>query len=646
MTSRSTSGFRRLRSYSLAFVAIAAGSGCSGGGGSGSSSFSVRTTSQSVAANTHVAISGRHLAYLADEATTGATGTDFNTDGDKIDSIAVVVDMNSNQQTVLNVAADELVWIGDELYLVTSEAEDDFDWNGDTDMTDLVLLHWSALTATVQRVDDLASAGTVHVVARGTNLFYASATAPVGALSTNLEIVSAGAPLVHTALASTDAVGPLSPRFITIDEGLVFLALDETAEARDLNGDADATDTAVLALFDGTVTNPVVRSTRLALPNLTAPLRATSSASHDWRVGFLVSETAQGATNLNLPSLFSGSWQPPQCSGDDDADTLDNVLHTLSFAAWNSDPVAHAPVNTGLVGVRRICFANGFVATISLESDEGTCDLNGDGDTTDFVVRWTQVVDFGSPVLPVNAVADIHAVFDCPGGTRGLAELDDRFVIEVSETDDEFDVDGGGFNHNLLGWLLPTNTAHAWDFTHGSGNTTFVGATWMAEVAGRSRLGVAFPENIAGVNVNAHTPPVTGEDTDTNDSLPTFADFTATNTLSFPGVAVAVDLDNAGITIGKNIAFYRVSEVDDRRDWNNDGDETDIVLFRTSLTQATTNAMGVLNNVVLGGNPTPSVLIDTVGTPQGAAYLFDESIQGLDVNSDGTVHFVVQYFRF
>jgi len=620
---------------------------CSGGGGGSSSSFEIRTTSQSVAASTPLVIAGKNLAFLADEATTGTTGTDFNGDMDKIDSIAVVVDLNTNQQTVLNVAAQELVWISNELYLVTDEGLDDFDWNTDLDTDDLVLLHWSAAAGSVAHIDDLVAGADRHFVVRGTNLFYATATVPVGALASNIEVISAATPLVHTPIPTTDVVGPLVFEILHQEEGLIFLGIDESdpTVARSVNGDGDTTDARVLALLDGTNALGVIRNTELALSSTEdLVVRARSSGSHDWDVGFLVSEADQDATNFNDPALFSASWKPTQCIGDEDADATDLVLHFLDFAGWNTAPLTSPPRNSGLVGGRRIAIANGFIATISLESDEGTCDLNQDGDTTDNVVRWTQLT--AGAILPLNNPDDLRALQDVPGGTRGLAVLDGRFVILVSEANDEVDVDGGGLTHNLLAWLEPTTTPHAWDFTHGSGNNTFVGATWMAETTDRSRLCVALPENIAGQNINLHVPAVPGEDTDTNDSVPTFADFSSATSLIFPGVAVAVDLDNAGITIGKNVVFYRVSEADDRRDWNGDADETDFILMRTSLSQARTDAMGVLNNITLGGESTFAVTFDTAATPQGAAYVLDEAIRGVDVNADGTLSFVVQFFRY
>lgn len=626
----------------IAYGSLSIFAACSSGSSS-SSSFTIRSTQQSVAASTTVVIAGRNLAYLADEATTGAGGTDFNGDGDKIDSIAVAVDMGTHVETVLNVAAQRLAWIGSELYLVVDEADDEVDWNTDLDTTDLVLLHWNATTP-LEFVDEIGSSG-LQMVAIGTNLFYTASVTPAGALASNVKVISSSAPLVATAIPTTDAVDDLSPEIIAEEEGLIFLALDETSEGRDLNGDADSTDTHVLALLDGSVVTGVIRNVALALPSDSGPFRARKVTTSDWQVGFLVSESDQGSTNFNnVAAGFSASWVPSQCTTAD-TDPADSVLFFLQFAAWNTNPLTSAPRNTGLVGEDRIAIANGFIATISREADAGPCDLNGDGDTSDHVVRWTQIVASPAPILPLNTAANIRALFDVPGGTHGLAELDGRFVISVSESEDDVDINGGGQTLNLLGWLSPSTSAAAWDFTHGSAPTSFVGASWMAEQPDRTRLDVALEERVNNVNINAHTPAIVGEDTDAGDSVPTFADFVGSSTLSFPGVAIAVDEDNSGIVIARGFGFYRVSEAEDSRDWNNDGDETDFVLWRTSLSQGTSTYMGISNSLSRA-----AITVNLRENPSGGAYFALESQQGvggIDLNGDGdTNDYVVRYFLF
>ena len=654
-------------------------SACSGGGDDGDSSFTVRTTTVSVAGSTPIAIGGNNIAFLADEATTGAGGTDMNGDGDMIDSIVIAVNAGSAAQTNLGVAGNpnvqgSVAWIGDELYFVVDEAVDGRDWNADTDMVDLVLLHWTAGSGVTlgdfDFIDRVAAVGATKMVVQGTNLFYASGRNPAGAGDSNIEIISSSAPTVHSSVLTTDTdANGLRPRIWVKDEGLLFLLLDETVEARDLNGDADTLDTDVLALLDTTLATTLIRSTELATPGTTAPFRArrTSTSSHDWRVGFLVSEAGTGATgtNLNDPALFGGTWKPTQCNTFEDADTTDDVLHFLDFLAWDTDPVTDPPVNTGLVGCRKIAIAStsssvSYIATITPELDtpetgaEGNCDLNQDGDREDYVVRWVQMT---SPVLPLTADANIHALADTPGGTHGLAELDNRFVIAVSEADDDRDINGDALKiFELLAWLSPTGSAGAntpWDFTHGTANSTFVGSSWTQEQPDRSRLNVALEEKVMGININSHTPPVAGEDTDILDSVPTFADISGSPArLTFPGVAIAVDDDNAGIVLARNFAFYRVSEAADSRNWNEgggtgSGDELDMILFRTSLTNGTSQAMSTLNSTP---GSSAIVLNPDETSPVSGAFIVNElqfGASGTDLNGDGDPNdLVVRYFRF
>src|SRR5262249_38728905 len=163
------------------------------------------------------------------------------------------------------------------------------------------------------------------------------------------------------------------------------------------------------------------------------------------------------------------------------------------------------------VGCRKIAIANDFIATITPEigaadpnGAEGGCDLNGDGDTLDYVVRWVQMAP--TSVLPLTSAANLHALTDVPGGTHGLAELGYRFVIEVSEAQDNRDIDGdGAMTHDLVGWLQPTGSAGTntpWNFTHvlSNGGLAYAGASWMAEIPDRIRVNVAFEESVRHVD--------------------------------------------------------------------------------------------------------------------------------------------------
>jgi hypothetical protein len=634
------------------------------------SSIQLRRSRFSVTAETPIAISGVYLAYLADEATTGHGGTDMNGDGDKTDSVAALIDMATETETNLKVAASSIAWIGSHLYMVVDESLDGRDWNGDSDMDDVVLLHVFAgqPTRTPDFIDVISPVrGAVPMVAYKTNLFYSSARAPSGPGESNLYRISASAPLATFPVPTTDLSGPLSPRMLVADEGLIFLALDETAENRDLNGDGDALDRSVLALLDGSSTVSEIHNTRLA-SDPSYPVRARARGAHDWDVGFLVSEADQGATNLNDPSLFIPAWKPGQCIGSEDTDATDAVLHFLHFAPWSANPVQDPPVNTGLVGCRKIAIANGYIATITPEigagdpnGAEGSCDLNGDGDRLDYVVRWTAMTEPVSPLTLPGAVVgggDIHALRDVPGGTHGLAELGSHFVVEVSESQDNIDINQDFANtFDYIGWLLPSGsgaTYTPWKFVHGPHFDTLFGGSWMAETPDRSRLGIAIQEDsygpfgFPGENLNAHDPPLPTDDTDITDSVPAVADINpAPVYLAFQKARVAVQKDSAGIVFTHDSVFSRVNEADDNHDWNLDHLLTGYVLVQTPLSLGTPFPISTLNSIP--GRPAIEIEPNTAN-PLGAALIADEHYEGVvgtDFNGDGdSTDLVISYFLF
>lgn len=613
---------------------------CSGSGGEDSSVvFTVRTTQVAVASTTPVVVSGTWIALLADEAASG--DVDFNLDGDRVDQIAYVVNAATQVETNLQVAARELAWLGDTLFLAVDEAFDDRDWGGAPGANERVLLRWSA-GGGLQFVDVLSATSPLAFVVVGDLLFYASGETPAGAQDTSLRVVERSDPGNPHGILSDDLVGALRPRILGEQTGVVFLALVETVEGRDLNGDGDALDAAVLALLDGTGT-PVgpgysrdVLNTGLALANANAPLRARSITGGGRAVGFLVNEAAQGNTNLNLfdSNTLPASWYPPHCPVQGDTDTLDDVLHYLLFDAWQQNPGSNAPVNTGICGTARIVMTADAVGTLSPESAEGTCALNGDGDQSDTIFRW---IRFGQP--PVTDVGLLLAVdTTLAGPAQAVAELAGRFVIQVDEAADGRDRDGQpGVDRKLVGWISPTASTLAFTFDHdpSPGVQRYATATWLGEVPGRARLGLAYAESSNNEFLNG--------DQDKLDSVPTFAriDTSAATRLVFPGVGFAVQPTNAGIDVIRGWGFYRVSEAEDDRDWNADGDKTDHVLVATNLTTGQGVFLGPLNTLTRRAAEGQAD-----GNGGAAAFLVSEAIAG-DLNADGdTSDFVVRYIRF
>jgi hypothetical protein len=663
-STRSSSGRGPLVRRLVLGLALLGLAGCGGGGGGGGGSvlFVVRNAKKAAAASSPVTVSGKWLIYLADEATTQTAGAPTNLnvangDADAIDSIAVVVDMSTLAETCLNVAAVGAVIAGDQIYLIVDESQDSFDWDTDGSTNDLVLLHFGGTSGTpspasvnTEFVDTLESSADVPALAVSGRVYYTrDDSAVIANGDTSLSYLEQTAPTTPVTVLHIDAGTKLHPRIIRADENLLFLYADEVVEGRDLNTDADSADGFVLALLDSTDLTAKVHGVELALEDDSAEVRAQNVAAGDWIVAFLVNEAAQDdfLTGLNNPALFSPSWKPLNCPLYADTDTLDNVLHYLSFAAWDADPITTPPVNTGLAGEDKVVIvgttlATAFVATIAKETDDGACDLNADGDTSDEVLRWVKTT---TPVLPYGTSAQLVAIDDnVPGGAFGATDIDNRLLSVVDETQDGRDHDGdGNQTHRLLAWLNPSAVTPAWVYDHNSDttggidHTAFFSPSWLGERAERDKLVLAFREAIYGID--SFGTDLNG-DGDTSDSIAAFSDFDPAdpNDLDFAWHGAAVEAANAGVVIANNVLFYRVDEISDGKEWGGPGLD-DKVLFRSPIANATLAAtMNVLN-----GLPVPSVF--NSGN-NGAAYLCDEASIAQDLNGDGdTSDFVVRWFR-
>ncbi len=632
---------RCLRLPTLALLAAA----CLGACGDSSSEdntpppgFTVRTATPAVASTTPLAVRGEWLALLADEFT---TGLDLNGDGGSlVDSVAWVVNATTGAETNVGVATRELAWLGPHLYLAVDESADSQDWGGTVGMDERVLLRWTPGQALPIFVDTLSQTSPRAMVVVGEQLLYASGNAPALALETSLRVIEQAQPDMPREVLSEDQDGPLSPLLLGEEAGVVLLALDETVEGRDLNGDTDSTDTAVLALLDGLGEilgigySADLRSTELALPSVTSPLRARPVEGGGRALGFLVSEAAQGR-NLNAfdGTTLPGSWLPPQCSTDQDTDELDHILFYLFFDGWLANSSV-TPVNTGISGADRIVMTAAAVGTISPEAMEGTCSLNGDGDQDDRVFRWIRFNQ--APVTALALLLALDAGIDGPA--RGVAELSERFVIQVDEAADDRNHDGNAaVDRDLVGWIDPSAGSPAWTFNHSStASASHATATWMAETPTRARLGVAFAESSNDVNING--------DGDKLDAVATFAQFVpggSGSRLAFPGVPRAVQKTNAGIDVINDWAFYRVSEQEDGRDWTGDNDANDMVVFATNIVTAQTLLLGPLNLF-----PRRAVESEPDGSGITAAFIVSEASAGdLNGNTNATDH-LVRFFRF
>jgi len=314
---------------------------------------------------------------------------------------------------------------------------------------------------------------------------------------------------------------------------------------------------------------------------------------------------------------------------------LDEVLHFMKFTDFVS--LGHPVTNTGLVGGERIIYADGYIGTVSREGEEASCDLNDDGDLNDRIFRW--VLAERTNMIHENDDTRLHALGSIDGPAGEIAEMGDRFAVVVNEAKDGRDHDGinGITNRDLVAWLEPA-AENDWTFHHDN-NIEFgwVVPTWMGEAVGTSRVGVGFNEQSNDVPYDLNS------DGDTTDSVPTFAYYSpSTGDMEFPGFAVAVEPDNAGIVILSNVAYYRVSESENGYDVNGNGSGSDMLLWASHLSTGQTVNVSTLNSV----NDMDSVLTDPLNA-SCAAFLVDEGGVVGDVNGDGdTSGFAVLYLRY
>ncbi len=587
--------------------------------------FASRGTEFAVAPDAPVAVGGQLFAYLADEASEtsgGAGGTDLNGDGDAVDRVAVVFPFGAPRGTPL-AAARAVHVIASEVWLVVSEAEDGVDHDLDGMLDDLVLLHGTQTTdlALVARL-----ANELCLVA-SERLYFNEALEVGPALpATDLRWVDAAQPRLPVAVLGDGAAGTIQ-RLTAHDEGLLILLQSELVELAELNGDGDATDERVLALLDTRDPAGVVHNVALAVGD-GAPVRARRTVAGDTLVAFLVDEQAQGATNLNDPAIQTAGWQPSQCVGFEDVDTDDFVLFHLRLNSFLADPLANAPINTGLVGRDRVvCVEAGggalFVGTISFEVDEGTCALNGDGDQADGIFRWTQAA-FGFVPPPIGDVGFLFAVADLPGGAAGVVEVSDRFVVAVSEAEDARDHDGDpSTNRDFLAGLEPGDLPIAsWRFFQRQSVPAHFAADWLAPAPN----GTSF---LFGDVEAEYDFPCNIDDQDTDDVFPLAARLSADGlSLVASGYCVAGESFNSGPVQTGNVLFVRSSEQEQSRDLNEDGDQLDnVLLCHTLFPTGRLFFVGTLNDL-----PLPAVFTGPNGR---VVYLVDETMAGRDLNGDG-----------
>lgn len=648
MSSSFTAPSRSFPKLLLAGLSAFAVVACGGGGGGGIPTFESQATAQAMDVSFPAVVAGDWAAYRAVEATTGAGGTDLDSDGVADDKVTFALSLVDGTETSSNLEAEKVFIIGDTFFLVVDELVAGADLGGSVAADELLLMTWDPTSGMDPvYVDTLERAASVRAVATSERLYYVAAATPA-ALETNLrflDVVDVGLPVTVGVSAGTIT----SARILDERDDLVLLTLDETVDG-DLDGDGDGTDAFVLALLDGTDAAALLEPTAVTIGGATTPFDAEAldvagdgTADDGWLVGVFADEVSMGA-DLNDPALFAGAWRPGQCAAAADGDQTDDVLF---YIYYNHPTFASTPINTGLVGRNVVHVVDGaYVATVSPETEAG-CDLNQDGDSGDLVPRWCEAVDpaLGSMgLLPPGATSLMDAVVASPaGGSFGLVELAGNLIALVDEATDNTDHNGDGLKTaTLIAFVDDLDTDLAWDYnlTEPEGGTVTVGASWLGSVPAVDRIGIGLEESVADQNLNNGCG-VTPKDGDKTDSVGAWLHF-ETAGLVVPGIGFATQPFNAGITFAGGNAFFNVDEAGDDSDYNGDGDKFDQILVRNPLGPmgCQPKAMGTMSSSF-------GLAITSDSVQRGGVFVGDEVDAKFDFNKDGDQNdLVLRWIRF
>ena len=288
---------------------------CSSDSG-GVSTFTPKQTSQAAVTTFAPVVTGDWAIYLADEATTGAGGTDLDGDTNTDDRVTHAVSLTGGTQYSANLEADAAFLIGNFAWLVVDELKTGVDHNGVGGVADVVLMHWVVDSGVDPvYVDDVERTAASKGATIGEAFYYVT-PASAGADTTNLSFVDTVAP--ETPVVVSGPVGGLdSCRLLGEQDGLLILTVDENVDG-DQDGDTDGTDAFVLALLDGTDPAALVTPTTVSLRDAATPFDAEpldvagdGVPDEGWLLAVLVDETSEGA-DLNDPSLFDSAWLPAQ----------------------------------------------------------------------------------------------------------------------------------------------------------------------------------------------------------------------------------------------------------------------------------------------------------------------------------------------
>jgi uncharacterized delta-60 repeat protein len=286
-----------------------------------------------------IASDGGIVAFAVDELLQGVG--DFNGDSDSNDFVAHVYDSSDGSTISLGVGIHSVPVVQDGVVLLRVEEE----FGGDADQCSLhVYVVQTPITSlgpgTCEGGPFLTTDG--RAVYRALEFFEGDLNGDGDTTDLVPQVFEPGNGTVNTELAGTATA---------LDGGFLAIRVSESQQgAADLNGDGDTADD-VLHLFD-----PATET------SVNVGLSASTVVAAGSVAALRVGEASEGATDLNV-----------------DGDTSDQVLHVVDLATASVDNLELA--------VLEIVATDDVIAAFAPESAQGSSDLNGDGDSSDTVLH-------------------------------------------------------------------------------------------------------------------------------------------------------------------------------------------------------------------------------------------------------------------
>ncbi|NQW16669.1 MAG: hypothetical protein HQ478_04205 [Chloroflexi bacterium] len=341
---------------------------------------------------------GDHFVWLS--VSESQMGTDLNLDGDTTDDVVQAIDRTTgiltSSRLPLTYSDDRyrpsIVFTGDTGYFNVTERGAGVDLNGDGDTLDNVVHHWAPTDGAVINTGHAS----FQLMSDDTFVAYLISEAAQG-VSFNPDNDMNDAFLAFTGVDGTIQMASSPVRGARLSDGILLTEFQEDGNLlSDFNGDGDANDSILHFM---------------ALPN-PAPINlgydSFSSFTENGLIAFTVRESIT-ITDIN---------------GDGDVD--DDVVFT-------HDGGPGAAVNSGISG-SLLRISGRYAIFGSSEVQAGPVDLNGDGDSVDFV--------FHTVDIPTGALTNHGLVIDQSGPVAG----NEFATVFADETGTGVDLNGDGDN--------------------------------------------------------------------------------------------------------------------------------------------------------------------------------------------------------